>query len=406
MPRMVARLSRYVSNWWGNNISSLGVSFGRGVTQVAMTQKQRILAAARGEHLDKPPFGARIDVWYNYHSSHNTLPEKYKGWSQTDILRDQGAGAQCRFFALTKEEYQDMKVIEINEPPYITTEYRTPVGTVSKKEIFDASEGPWLKYEVEKLFKNEKDYPVIKYVMEHTVPVDNFAAAYKVRDEVGEDGMVMTGAGGLWSPPQRVMREIIGYERFFYELADRPAEVEELIEVMKDLERRKLKIAIKCDLEIFNICANWSDDIQTPVFKKYFTPWFQEVSDLLHAHGKLAMVHTDGEMRRLNPLLRETSIDVAEAITPAPQTRVTMREFRRELGGNIVIWGGIPSILFEPMYSDEEFDAYVKNLFKQMAPGYRFIVGMGDNLPFDSDINRVGRVVELIDKYGSLPIEI
>jgi hypothetical protein len=31
---------------------------------------------------------------------------------------------------------------------------------------------------------------------------------------------------------------------------------------------------------------------------------------------------------------------------------------------------------------------------------------MGDNLPFDGDINRVGRVVELIDKYGSLPIEI
>ena len=370
-----------------------------------MKQKQRILAAARGEQLNKLPFGARIDVWYNYHSAHNTLPEKYKGWSQTDILRDQGAGAQYRFFSVVRETYRDMEVIEENDPPYITTVYETPIGTVSKKDVFDSSEGAWVRYEMEKLFKSEKDYPIIKYILEHTIPVDNFEAYQKVRDEVGEDGMVMTGIG-LWSPPQRIMREIMGYEPFFYELADHPAEVEALLEAMKDLERRKLKVAIQCDLEIFNICANWSDDIQTPVFKKYFTPWFQETCDFLHAHGRLAMAHTDGEMRRLNPLFRETRIDVAEAITPAPQTLVTMKEFRRELGDDVTIWGGIPSILFEPMYSDEEFDTYVKSLFKDMAPGYRFIVGMGDNLPFDADINRVGRVVELIDQYGSMPIEI
>jgi len=373
---------------------------------MAMTQKQMILAVARGEHLDKLPFGARIDVWYNYNSAHDTLPEKYKGWSQTDILRDQGAGAQYRFWSMVKEEYRDMEVIEKNDPPYIITEYRTPLGTASKKEIFSTAEGAWVRYEMEKVFKNEKDYPIIKYIMEHTIPVDNFEAFHKVRDEVGEDGMVMTGAGGDSSPMQRVMREIMGYELFFYELADHPAEVEELIEVMKDLERRKLKVAIKCDLELFNIGANWSDDIHTPVFKKYFTPWFQETCDFLHAHGKLAMAHIDGEMRRLNPLFQDTGIDVAEAVTPAPQSLVPMTEFRRELGDNVTIWGGIPSILFEPMYSDEEFDTYVKNLFKDMAPGYRFIVGMGDNLPFDGYIDRVHRVVELIDKYGTLPIEI
>jgi len=58
------------------------------------------------------------------------------------------------------------------------------------------------------------------------------------------------------------------------------------------------------------------------------------------------------------------------------------------------------------MYSDEDFDAFTTNMFKEMAPGYRFIVGMGDNLPFDGDINRVRRVVELIEKYGRLPIEV
>ncbi len=373
---------------------------------MAMTKKQQILAAARGEKLDRLPFGARIDVWYNYHSAHGTLPDKYRGWSQTDILRDQGAGAQARFFSVTREKYRDMEVVETNDPPYITTEYHTPVGTVAKKELFDTSEGPWIKYEMEKLFKSEKDYPVLKYVMEHTEAVDNFEPYQKLREEIGEDGMVMTASGGLWSPVQRVMREIIGYELFFYELADRPARVEELIEAVKDLERRKLKVAIGCDLEIFNVCANWSDDIQTPVFRKYFVPWFQEVSEFLHSHGRLVMAHTDGEMRRLNPMFCETGIDIAEAITPAPQTLVSMKEFRETLGDEVTLWGGIPSILFEPMYGDEAFDAFIKNMFREMAPGYRFIVGMGDNLPFDGDINRVGRVVELIERHGRLPVEV
>ena len=373
---------------------------------MAMTIKQAILATARGEHAEKVPYVPRIDVWYNYNVANDKFPEKYKGWRQTDILRDQGVGSgQYRFFTVVKEEYRDMEVIVTHDEPYIMTEYRTPLGTLSKKDVFSRYEGAWIVYEMEKLFKTEKDYPIIKYILEHTDIVDNFEPFQKVRDEVGEDGMVMSGLG-LWSAPQRVMREIMGYEQFFYELADRPAQVEELLEVMKDLERRKYKVAIGCDLEIFNLCANWSDDIHTPVFRKYFTPWFKEVTDFLHAHGRLAMVHVDGEMRRLNPLLRETDIDIAEAVTPAPQSLVPIKEFRRELGDKITIWGGIPSILFEPIYSDEDFDNYVKNLLKDIAPGYRFIVGMGDNLPFDGSIDRVGRVAELIDRYGKLPIQI
>ncbi len=372
-----------------------------------MTQKQRILAAARGEKQDRLPFGARIDLWYKYHDAHGTLPDKYRGRSQIDVVRDLGAGIQYRLFAsLVREEFRDMEVIEKQDPPYIDTEYRTPVGTVTKKEILDTSEGYSVKYEMEKLFKSEKDYPVLKYVIEHTVPVANFEPLEKMRDELGEDGTVIAPVGRPWSPVQRVMREILGYETFFYELADRPAEVEELIVLLNDLDRKKREITVTSGLEILQVCSNWSDDIHTPVFRKYFVPWFREVCDFLHAHGCLATVHADGEMRRLNPLFRETGIDIAEAITPAPQTGVTMREFREQLGDEVTIWGGIPSILFEPMYSDDDFDAYIKNMFKEMAPGSRFIVGMGDNVPFDGDIDRVRRVVELIDKYGSLPIEV
>ncbi|MBF0527795.1 MAG: hypothetical protein HQK55_00715 [Deltaproteobacteria bacterium] len=369
---------------------------------MALTQKQRILDVVAGKQVDKLPFGARIDVWYNYHAAHDSLPAKYQGWSQTDIIADQGAAAQKRFFSVCREEYHDMEVVKRQEPPYEVTEFITPIGVCAIKLLWSVAEGPWLAYEHEKLFKSEKDYPLVKYILEHTVPAFNEDYT-KEREDMGDRGIVMTGTG-LWSPPQRVMREIMGFELFYNEYMDRPEKVEEMLEAMTNLERKKLDICLSSEIEIINLCANLSDDIHTPVFKRYFTPWFREANEKIHKAGKFSMAHVDGEMRRLNPLYAETMLDVAEAVTPVPQTKCTMSEFRN-MGDHVTLWGGIPSILFEPSVSNKAFDDYVKGIFKEMKPGYRFIVGMGDNLPVDADIDRVGRVVELIDKYGMLPIK-
>jgi len=155
---------------------------------MTMTHRERILAAARGQKTDKLAYAARIDLWYGYHKAHGTLPQKYQGWSLLDILRDQGVGIMYRGYSIVKEKYLDMEVIEKTEPPYIFTEYRTPIGIISKKEILDTSEGVLVKYEMEKLFKSVKDYPVIRYVFEHTIPADDFAAYDKMGRRWGRTG--------------------------------------------------------------------------------------------------------------------------------------------------------------------------------------------------------------------------
>jgi len=137
---------------------------------------------------------------------------------------------------------------------------------------------------------------------------------------------------------------------------------------------------------------------------KYFAPWLREANKFLHAKGKLTMVHADGEMKRLIPLVLDTEIDVAEAWSPAPMTSVTTKQLREAWGDKITIWGGLPTVIFEPNYSDEEFSTYVINLLREIVPGNNFIVGMGDNFPIDGNVDRIRRVVELIDEYGTLPI--
>ena len=371
---------------------------------MAMTHKQRILAAAWRKPVDKLPFGARIDLWYNYHSGHDTLPKKYRGWSIVDILRDQGAGIQLRLRNLWKTEYHNVEVITQNDPPYTTTEYRTPVGTITLKTVLTPEEGPWVAYEVELPFKSEQDYPAIEYLLANTTLVPDFSEYNRLAEMVGDDGIIITGLG--YSPMQRVMRYWMGYEKFFYELHDHPSKVECLYELSVELEKKRLDIVLNSPVEIPSVCGNWTDDIHTPIFKKYFVPWLREAGEKLHSKGKLSQVHIGGEMKRLIPMFLETKVDVAEAWSPAPMTSVTTTELKKAWGDKVTIWGGIPSMLFGPQYNDQEFDDYVLNLFKEIAPGNSFILGMGDNLPFDAKIERVGRVVNLIEKYGHMPLEV
>ena len=384
-----------------------------------MTHKARILAAAGKQPVDKLPFGARIDLWYNYHLANGTLPAKYRGYSEIDVLRDLGAGGvvvlgseqvrakgnrPARLITMWETTFRNVEVVTKKEGPARTVTYITPQGTVSTKTEFNRSEGYLQGYIVERLFKNEKDYPAIGYLLENSVLTPDYDQYINLAELLADDGVIRCGL--RTSPMQYLMRDLMGYENFFYELADHPHEVERLYEIARDLWQKQLDILANSPARLLSICSNWSDEIHTPVFRKYFAPWLRETTEFLHAKGKLTLIHCDGEIRRLIPLILESGIDVAEAWSPAPMTSVTTAELRKAWGDRITIWGGLPTLIFEPNFSDERFEEYVINLFREVAPGHNFIVGMGDNFPIDGDINRVRRVVELIDRYGTLPIKI
>jgi len=365
--------------------------------------KQNLLAVARKQKIDKLPFIARFDLWYNYHLGHGTLPKRYRNWDMIDIARDQGAGIQIRNIKLWKYEYKNIEVVVDECSDHTVMEFRTPKGVLTQKTVLFSKEGMTTEYELEYLFKSVEDYPALEFLLENTILVPYMDDYLKAERMVKEDGLVF--CGDSYSPMQAIMRRIMGYETFFYELFDHQRNVENLYERMKDVAWQEIKILAESPIEMPKVCGNWSEDIHTPIFQKYFVPWLKEVTEFLHANDKLVQVHIDGEMKRLIPMFLETGIDVGEAWSPKPMTSLTNAEFKKACGDQVTIWGGVPSMLFQQQYSDKEFDAYIMNLLREIAPGYNFILGMGDNFPADGDINRIGRIVELIDKHGYLPIK-
>jgi uroporphyrinogen-III decarboxylase len=222
--------------------------------------------------------------------------------------------------------------------------------------------------------------------------------------EIGNDGIIIGSAG--YSPIHSLMNDYIGYGECFFHMFDQPKEFDRLLQVMKDCTWESKKIAARAPAEIVLIDSNWSDTITSPpLFKKYFVPILEELVDLMHAHGKLTTCHVDGDMKRLFKMFAETGVDIAEAVSPEPMCNYTLAEARTILGSGMTIWGGIPTPLFTNTYSDEDFDAYVRNIFRTVAPGGHFILAMGDNIPPDGVFERACRVSQLVEELGDLPID-
>jgi hypothetical protein len=54
---------------------------------------------------------------------------------------------------------------------------------------------------------------------------------------------------------------------------------------------------------------------------------------------------------------------------------------------------------------DEEFEGFMTGLFKEIAPGDRFILGISDTTPPDAKFERLLRITEMVQEFGALPMK-
>lgn len=377
---------------------------------MAMTHRQRAVAAIKGQKPDRIPFIGRMDLWYAYNHNRGTLPEKYNGWSLWDIQRDLGIGIfgfgawSASFYKLRPKGFEVRHSSTLTEQ---VTEYVTPYGTLRSRNVLadEIKDADVTGAQVEHHFKDESDYDALEYLFEHTEVVENYDEYAKVIDSIGEDGLALPYSG--WLPMHQIMREYMGYETFYFQIHDHPEKVERLHDALLEQQRAIIRLAAHCPAEVVEVGGNYEEMITPPsIFESYFAPFYRESADVLHAGGKLMAAHCDGDMDRLLPLIGDCGLDVAEAITPRPMTSVDIRTTRALWGDRITMWGGIPTILLTSTFSDDEFEENMVNLFRAVAPGDRFILGFGDNAPTDALSSRIERTAHLYEEYGGYPISV
>ena len=68
------------------------------------------------------------------------------------------------------------------------------------------------------------------------------------------------------------------------------------------------------------------------------------------------------------------------------------------------MWGGLATVILTETFPEEEFERFLDDLFRAVAPGDRFILGFGDNVPTDALFGRVKRVAEFWAERGGYPL--
>jgi corrinoid protein of di/trimethylamine methyltransferase len=392
-----------------------------------------MLMAVRGEMPEVLPYVPRFDLWFNANSYMGTLPPQHRGRTADEIARAEGWALHKVIPELLKirtpEEnlYRGLGLYSLKECGYrirlspnvqvhaergegsTRVEYQTPVGTISVTEVITEEmrkAGASITWIQERAIKRVEDYATLAYIFENIEVLPDYESYAKWQAEIGDDGIATLYGSFCACPIQHIQRDFLEATDFFIEYQDHQKEMQRLAASIGQVYDQLLHVVAKSPAEVVLWGANYDDMVTyPPYFAKEITPWLRKAGDLLHANGKAIICHCDGENLGLLDLIRDSGIDIAEAVCPAPMTKVSIDEYYKRWGDKLTIFGGIPqSLLLEETASEQDFKDYLDHFFKAVAPGTRIIVGIADTTPPNAVFDRLVRLGERIDKEGRLPL--
>jgi len=406
-----------------------------------MTGRQRMLAAARGEMPDRLPYAPRLGNWWIANTMMDTMPEKYRNWPLADILDDLRVDhywmdghfrnlevTQSRdlstdeyaiarglgFYGLRRRGYQveftNIETRVSHEENRTVIEYHTPVGSVSSKMITGnelLKRGMTTPNPSEKVLKEVKDYEVVGHIFRNIKVYPDYVTLQELIDNMGEKGLAFAAGPIPASPMHYVLHDLMDISQFYLEMYDHPKELQKLTEDIGLFMDAAMQILADSPAEAVWYGCNFDEMITyRPLFIEHILPWIQKYADWMHAKGKVIACHCDGENQKLLDLYIESGMDMADAIGCAPMMKSTIGELKEAFKGKLTILGGLPSVIFlEDTFSDEDFERYVAQLFREIVPGDRVILAVSDSTPPGAKIERIARIQEMIEERGTLPLK-
>ena len=371
-----------------------------------MTNRERLLAIMAGQSPDTIPWIPRMEIWYAAQKRRGTLPLKYEGWSLRQIERDLGMGTPARDGRVFRSELRDVETQTRSEGNDTVTEYHTPLGTVStrqrRSQVLEQG-GISHRLEIEHLIKGPADYAAVEYLVQHTELVPTYDEYLAYEQQIGEDGVPMVSIGV--DPMYQILQEYIGYGKAFFHLYDYPDLVAHLLGVINEHAQVMQRIVLDSPAKLF-LCGQHFESMMTPppLFKKYMLPYYRPLAERLNERGQVLACHADADTSLLLGLIKEAGFDMAECFVTAPMVSVTLSQAREAFGKDVIIWGGIPSVMLCDPIGDQEFETYMVDLFRTIAPGDAFILGVADNVMAEAKLERIERIGEMVGQYGRYPV--
>jgi hypothetical protein len=345
------------------------------------TRRSTIRQVFEGRALEVPPVSVRLDIWHTHAVNTGTLPAELAGLTAEGVEDYLGF---CRSARYRTQIHLDLpgRASERCDGDRKTIIWQLP-GRVLEKSIRHTHEerlagmsGQIVKYPV----STEAECRALTAALDHAALEADFDGFDEFDAETGDAGLPMLILGPC--PTDYVMLELMGYESFFYALADYPDALDRLIGRLEELFRAEIwPRAFASSSELILHGAHFSDATTPPsIFRKYILPYFREFNAAAHDAGKRVLWHADAGMGLLLNDVLEAGFDGADCLATAPLVPQTFEDYYDVWKDRIVCWGGLPGIIFNPEFAEQDFTAYLSYLrdFTNGKPG--IIIGASDNV--------------------------
>ncbi|MBS7611614.1 hypothetical protein KEJ27_05340 [Candidatus Bathyarchaeota archaeon] len=282
-----------------------------------MNSRSRVLAALKGESVDRIPF-----------TVYDILIPRGELWND---LRRMGL-TPITSISVFHEKWLNVRIRRVVEGDYVYIFYDTPVGSVYAKHKVNLKPGTGDSWTVEYPIKKPEDYRVVNYIFKNAVitPVRE-EDVFKQIERFKDDRIFWAWVDR--TPMQKMLIELMGYRRLSIDLYRNRELLDELYEILANRAESICEIASDSSVELA-----WCGDnvngivLGSKVFEKYHLPVYKRMSKLFEKNGKILIVHMDGKLNCLKHLIPSSGINVVEAFTPPPMGDLSVREARN-------LWG-------------------------------------------------------------------
>jgi len=232
----------------------------------------------------------------------------------------------------------------------------------------------------------------------YTPSYEGFLEAQRI---MGEDGAVIGNLG--YTPMMQMLIMWMGPDQFAVDYYEHPDEFYSLYEAMCKRHEEQYEIAANSPAEFViygdNVTAKM---IGLERFQQYVVPCYNKLAEALHAKGKKAGSHLDGDLLLLKDAIRDSKLDFIEAYNPPPDGDLSIKEARASWGKKVISINFTSSIhLAKP----EDIEAHTLQLLRDSYPGTGFIIGVTENIPenvWDKSLPIINRVLR---EHGGLPLK-
>jgi hypothetical protein len=388
-----------------------------------MTGRERILAAFRGEAPDFTPFAPNLCYWFYSRAARHSLPEEIaRAQHPFDVLRHLGADILARWDTqyATREVFPSDRYSEqfegesAFERPVVTAFHVYPPGKKRLRRRLETPYGPltctWELSEeavadlvCEPWWKDWSEYEAVRFLIESREFVFDAELFRSWVGRVGEDGLVMASA--TYSPLKN-FHWLAGAENASLFIADHPEEMKALARIHEEKALVLIEHMVKVpEVEILISNDNLDSAFHPPrLFREYCESFYRRAAEIVHAAGKIFVVHACGRNKALMPLVGGCRIDCLEGLTPPPHGDVPLGEARRMAGyDNFTVNGGMDAPRLQIREAAERrLHEYTRELFASMGDGRHFIYASSCSTPADAPWENLKYLRDAAREYGRL----